>query len=173
MNKQAGIASAAFSATTFMTIFSYLYASAKNSNMKEPDLLAKMINRVTGLTKNNAAIAGWVLHYAVGLLFVEMYVQTWQRWQMRPSTKNGLLFGGISGVAAIVVWKLTLKKHPLPPAVNFKTHAVNLFIAHLVFGLFAGVTYKICVCNATAFEGPSVSAGKKEGHLIWHSFNNE
>jgi hypothetical protein len=90
-----------------------------------------------------------------------MYVQTWQRWQMRPGIKSGLLFGGISGIAAIVIWKLTLKKHPLPPAVNFKTYAVNLFIAHLVFGLFAGFTYKICVCNATALAIPGVNADSK------------
>ena len=48
----------------------------------------------------------------------------------------------MSGIAAILIWKITLDIHPVAPAVKFSLFAVNLFFAHLIFGLFVVVGYK-------------------------------
>ena len=70
---------------------------------------------------------GWTLHYLVGLLFAEIYAPLWEKTPMQPNLKNGLILGGISGIAAILVWKFTLEMHPDPVRVNFKKYAGHLF----------------------------------------------
>jgi len=129
--------------TSAMTVFSYLYAYIVKDNVKEPKLLAKMFRRlVPGTDKLNARIAGWVIHYAVGLLFAELYIELWERTSVKADVKSGLILGGLSGIAAILIWKFTLESHPIPPSVDFTKHAVNLIIAHLIFGVFAVLAYK-------------------------------
>jgi hypothetical protein len=142
MAKQNRILYAAIFGTTAMTLFSYIFSATKNRNLKEPKLLGKMIHPlIPGIGKNSSRQAGWAVHYAVGLLFVEMYAQIWQRTSIKANKRTGLIFGGLSGIAAILIWKFTLAIHPDPPSVHFKKHALNLFIAHVIFGFFTVMGY--------------------------------
>jgi hypothetical protein len=128
--------------TTCMTLFSYLFSLLEIENLKEPKLLGQMIYRkLPASGKRHSRIAGWVLHYVVGLLFAELYAQYWEKTGSYPTVKSGLMLGGLSGIAAILIWKITFDIQPRPPSVNFKHFAVNLLIAHLVFGLFMVVGY--------------------------------
>ncbi len=125
-----------------MTAFSYLFGYLVRENTKEPDLLGKLVHRLfPGTTRMQSKIAGWTAHYLVGLLFVELYARWWERSSIRANRKTGLVFGGMSGLAAILIWKFTLAAHPFPPAINFKKFAANLLFAHLVFGLVAVIAY--------------------------------
>ncbi len=129
--------------TSAMTAFSYLYSYILRDNVKEPKLLAKMFRRlVPGSGKLSARVAGWMMHYAVGLLFAELYIELWERTSVKADLKTGLILGGLSGIAAILIWKFSLDAHPIPPAVNFRNHAINLFLAHIIFGVFALLGYK-------------------------------
>ncbi|MBS1665216.1 MAG: hypothetical protein JST68_29490 [Bacteroidetes bacterium] len=143
MSNQLKTLRSAFLATTAMTAFSYLFSYLSGNNTREPELLAKMTYRLFPLTSRpTSRIIGWTAHYTVGLLFAELYARLWERSPYKPSPKSGLVFGGLSGLAAILIWKFTLDAHPLPPAVSFTTFAVNLLFAHLIFGLFAALGYK-------------------------------
>lgn len=141
--EQTKVFKAAILGTSAMTVFSYLFSALSDNNTREPELLRKMIRRLSpGMSKPFSRAGGWAAHYAVGLLFAELYAQIWERTFVRPTGKSGLVFGGLSGIAAILIWKFTLDAHPLTPAVDFKKFALNLFLAHLVFGIFAAVGYR-------------------------------
>jgi hypothetical protein len=143
VSRQIKVIKAAVLATSCMTLFSYAFSLVSNNNTKEPQLLRKLIQRLhPGISKKKAGVAGWAAHYSVGLLFAELYGQIWQRTAVNPDAKSGLVFGGLSGIAAILIWKFTLTVHPDPPAVDFGSFALNLFLAHLVFGLFAAIGYR-------------------------------
>jgi len=142
MSKQVKVFNAAILGTSVMTAFSYLFSYLSRNNTREPELLGKMIHRFfPGMSKPFSRAGAWTAHYAVGLLFAELYGQIWQRTADRPTVKDGLVFGGLSGIAAILIWKFTLEAHPFAPAVDFKNFALNLFLAHMVFGIFAVIGY--------------------------------
>jgi hypothetical protein len=62
---------------------------------------------------------------------------------MKPGFASGLILGGLSDIPAIRIWKISLSGHPVPPSVSFRKHALNLFFAHIVFGLFSIIGYNM------------------------------
>ena len=143
MARQLKILGSALAATSAMTLFSYVYSLVTKDNSREPELLGKLMHRLfPGNSKSAAKFSGWVTHYGVGLLFAELYGQIWQRSGMNPNPGTGLVFGGLSGIAAILIWKFTLTVHPFAPVLDFDSFALNLFLAHFVFGLFAALGYR-------------------------------
>jgi hypothetical protein len=143
MAKPVKMFNSAMLATSAMTAFSYMFSYLLKNNTREPELLGEMIRRLFPvMSKPNARAGGWAAHYAVGLLFAELYGQIWERTAVKATVKSGLVFGGLSGIAAILIWKFTLETHPLAPAVDFKHFAINLLLAHLVFGIFAAIGYR-------------------------------
>ena len=138
---QRRVVTAAVGGTTMMTLYSYVISLARQKNFKEPVLLDKLITRLVPVADTkDGRVAGWVMHYLVGLLFAETYAPFW-RGAQHSNTKKGLILGGFSGIAAILIWKFTLDAHPLPPEVDFVHFAGQLFIAHLVFGLFSALAF--------------------------------
>src|ERR1700712_2654098 len=91
-----------FLATSVMTLFGYIYSFVSGNNLKEPELLRKLIRRA--IPKRSLPITefdGWFVHYAVGLLFTEMYDKFWHEEPERNKLKSGLVFGAMGGLAAI------------------------------------------------------------------------
>jgi len=128
-------------ATSAMTAFSYLFSLLSGTNLREPHILAQLTGRVMpwhGKKKN--ILTGWWLHYAVGLLFSEMYIQFWENCSLKNKNKSGLIYGGLAGLAAILIWKFTLSVHPFPPAIDFGLFSLNLFLGHLIFGIVSALT---------------------------------
>jgi hypothetical protein len=135
--------------TTLMTLYSYAISWLQHKNFKEPELLGKMSRRLLPwIDRKESRITGWGMHYLVGLLFAEAYAPFWPEQQQHANIKTGLVLGGISGIAAILIWRFTLDAHPFPPLVDFVPFAGQLFIAHVRFGLVAAVGY--------ALSGPNV-----------------
>lgn len=138
------IVSAALLGTTVMTLFSYLVAEIQKEKFREPELLATLLRRlVPELSSKYGRIAGWKIHYAVGLVFAIIYARLWEEKRVKPSAKSGLALGALSALPAIAVWRLTFLLHPSPPKIHFKRFYGHLFLAHLVFGAFAAIGYKI------------------------------
>jgi hypothetical protein len=130
--------------TTFMTLFSYLVSEAEKENYSEPERLGQLIHGLLPLlNKKEHQLTGWAAHYMVGLVFAAVYVRLWEKKLLKPSLKNNLLIGGISGLAAVAIWKTTFKLHPLPPALNFDKYYLQLVPAHIVFAVFAGLGYRL------------------------------
>src|SRR3954470_24281879 len=101
-----------------MTVFSYMLSFISGTNLKEPYILARLYGRLLPWqTPGKKLLTGWVIHYTVGLLFTELYVAFRKNFSDVNEKKAGLVFGGLAGLAAILIWKFTLSIHPLSPAI--------------------------------------------------------
>lgn len=134
----------AFVATSAMTLFSYLISETKNKNFREPEVLGQLINRLPiVVSKESAQISGWGIHYAIGFFFVALYSELWERTKVKPSLTSGTLLGAGSGVIGVIGWKLMFEGHPNSPAKNLKSFFGHLLLAHVVFGVFGAISYKL------------------------------
>ena len=134
--------------TSAMTIFSYLVSASENKNFREPEVLGQLIKRLPkDISSDGAQIAGWSLHYTVGFLFVAFYNELWKRKKIKPSLTSGALLGAASGLAGITGWKGVFELHPNPPAKKLKQFFGHLMLAHVVFGVFTALTYKLTVAE--------------------------
>ncbi|MEX2349470.1 MAG: hypothetical protein WD554_01185 [Flavobacteriaceae bacterium] len=129
--------------TSAMTLFSYLVSEKKKKNFREPEVLGNLIERLPqGVSRENSQMAGWGLHYTIGLLFVAGYHELWKQTKSKPSLTSGVLLGAASGVVGVTGWQLMFEAHPNPPAKKLKPFFGHLILAHVVFGVFSALTYK-------------------------------
>ena len=128
-------------ATSAMTLFSYIFSFISGSNLREPHILAQLTGRsMPWQSKKKNILTGWFLHYTVGLLFSELYMKFWENSSSDNKTKAGLVYGGLAGLAAILIWRFTLSVHPFSPAIHFGLFSLNLFLGHLIFGIVTALT---------------------------------
>lgn len=139
------ILSSAIVGTSAMTLFSYLVSEIENKNFSEPEVLSQLIKRLPKISnsESSAEISGWLGHYAIGILFVAIYDELWKDKKIKPSLTSGALLGAASGLAGVAAWKSIFEIHPNPPAMNLKKYFGHLIIAHIVFGIFSSLTYKL------------------------------
>lgn len=131
--------------TSFMTLYSYLKGQKEREKYSEPELLNESIDNSKYLPDiNNKKYhpVGWILHYGTGVSFVAAYRIFWNKALEKPSAKNILMLGSLSGIAGIAVWKTIFSKHENPPKNNRSGYFKQLFIAHLVFSATAISSYK-------------------------------
>jgi hypothetical protein len=125
-------------ATSFMTMFSYAVSEQQKKNFKEPKLLALLLYNLYPQSKKElAVIAGWGLHYSIGIFWTSLYYFLLRRKKKKLSFLQKIFFGTISGIIAILTWKGIFKLHPYPSKINFEEFYWQLLIAHLVFGTTA------------------------------------
>ena len=137
------VISAGITGTSVMTLFSYLVSELQKENFREPEILARLLYRIAPqINKQFSHVAGWSLHYSVGFLFAICYAKLWGR-KKGSSVRSGLLLGGLTGILAIIVWKTTLAMHPSPPKIKFRRFYGHILVAHLVFGCFASIGYRL------------------------------
>jgi hypothetical protein len=129
--------------TSAMTMFSYAASEKKNKQFKEPVLLGKLIERLFSQPKGASEFEGWLVHYAVGALFTTLYEKAWTNTKLKPCASSALILGAVSGLIGMGVWKKTLELHPNPPHADRDKYFKHLFAAHLVFGLFTYLGYKL------------------------------
>lgn len=130
-------------ATSFMTLFSYIAGEIEDKNFSEPDLLSKLYNRIDlDTNKETSKVIGWSGHYLIGIMFAFIYAEIWKTMKIRPGIKHGLTVGTISGVAAIGAWTTFFTLHPAPPGIHFKKYYAQLWVAHIIFGVVASLAYK-------------------------------
>jgi hypothetical protein len=144
MNKIQNTILSASAGTTLMTLFSYLVSIAEKENFSEPEHLGTLMHRlVPGSSKRMSQVAGWGVHYAVGLVFVLAYRELWKTGKVKKSLTNGLVLGALSGTLAVLVWKATMKAHPAPPWIDFTKYYIQLVPAHVVFAVCATLTSRL------------------------------
>jgi Na+/H+ antiporter NhaA len=128
----------AFVGTSLMTIFSYAIGIIRKKKFSEPALLNELISRLKQKSLGALVpIAGWFLHYLIGLLFIISYHLYWRESDSHPTIINCIILGALSGVIGICGWKLAFRIHPHPPNIDFKEFYSQLFFAHVVFGVGA------------------------------------
>jgi len=128
--------------TTVMTAFSYYISEKFDKLFKEPVLLNYlMVMAGLNLKGNLEKLAGWVLHYFIGLLFVIAYNYIWKLYEL--SWLSALYLGIGSGIVGIVSWIIMFSMSSATPKVHFKEYYLQLFFAHIFFAFAVTATYKI------------------------------
>lgn len=135
---------AAFAATSLMTAFSYLVSEGFRELYKEPVLLQYLMTRFNfGITGNWKVIAGWTIHYIIGLIFVLIFHFLWKSGYFEITWLTGLIYGAIIGIVGIGGWVVMFILSNYKPRIDFKGYYFQLFIAHLVFAMTTVFIYKI------------------------------
>lgn len=138
------VTSSAVTGTTCMTLFSYIVSETQEEKFKEPQLLAQLLGRlVPEINKQMSLVAGWSIHYSVGLAFAILYAKKWRAQEHKATIKSGLILGGFSGLLAVMVWRSVFKLHPAPPRISFKKFYGHILLAHFIFGAFASAGYNM------------------------------
>ncbi|MEP6683860.1 MAG: hypothetical protein ABJA35_11395 [Parafilimonas sp.] len=131
----------AFIATSLMTGFSYIISSKQKKKFEEPEILGQLLHRLSPkINKENAMIAGWLMHYSIGIVFVIVYELLFKKYKLKRNFITGFYIGALSGLLAIIIWHATLKLHPNPPSVDLKKYYIVLMAAHILFGIDAITT---------------------------------
>lgn len=141
----------AITGTSLMTLFSYLISTYENENFSEPELLAAMGKDILPhAAKHSALPAGWVTHYGIGVLITSMYKYFDKNRNNKLVLRNGILLGGLSGIAGVAMWKLFFRIHPAPPSVPLRKFFIQLLWVHLVFGItVSAVSIQLSTPNKT------------------------
>ncbi len=136
---------AAVVGTGFMTIFSYIMANVKHNQFKEPELLNKLLDSSTTVSadfgRNN--IAGWLIHFSIGVTFVIVFSLLWNFTIIDPSWFTAAVFGFGAGIIGILGWEIMFKLNAAPPDVHLKKFFVQLLFAHVIFALSAFWVYQL------------------------------
>lgn len=131
-------------ATSAMTLFSYAMSKAFQELYKEPVLLSFVLNKLNiRLSEKSQKTWAWLLHYFIGLLFVTGYHIIWVKGILPVSPLTALLFGAISGIIGIIGWVIMFKMTSHQPPIDFKGYYIQLFFAHIIFGITATALYSI------------------------------
>lgn len=127
-------------ATSAMTLFSYMVSKFARRNYSEPDLLGYLIQGWNpSLGKTSSRVMGWQAHYAIGSVWALLYSLTFR--EKKASASSALLFGCISGATAIYCWKKLFDWNPQPLKKHDQGFYLQLFFAHLVFGVTTRKAY--------------------------------
>ncbi|MFP9100193.1 hypothetical protein ACLI09_14170 [Flavobacterium sp. RHBU_24] len=131
--------------TTFMTLYSYLKARKEHQEYVEPVMINKLIDNSANLPEiddNHSNASGYMLHYATGIGFMAAYYLLWEKALVKPTFFKVLVLGALSGAFGIAVWKFMFAHHNNAPSNYRRGYYRQLFIAHIIFTLFAVPTYK-------------------------------
>lgn len=132
-------------ATGLMTLFDYGITHVTKRRFIVPEILNILLSRAfsesfTGGMKN---AAGWVVHFAVGVIFAVIFYLVLLITDIRPGLLFGAVMGFLFGLLGIAGWRLLFKLHKNPPEINLKRFLLQLLAAHIVFGTGLAVAYLI------------------------------
>jgi len=121
--------------TTAFTAFSYLVSKTMDKNFKEPRLLGKMVDDIMpGMQEKESQFTGWLIHYLTGVAFAGAYNALIDSTGIKPSVRNGVIAGAVSGFPAGLLWDTSLKLHPTPPRKRTANYYLHLALGHAIFG---------------------------------------
>ena len=133
--------------TGAMTFCMYLATFIIKKVMKVVKILGTMLTFQT--TKEGklsdkpfSIFIGLVAHYLIGIFFVIIYYILWKNGIGKPNFFYGAIFGFLSGLFGIIVWRIFFAIHPNPPKnINLKDYFINLVIAHIIFGIVVSISF--------------------------------
>lgn len=137
-------------ATSSMTLFSYVISAQYRELYKEPLLLTYLLrNFKIKLSTASKNALSWLIHYAIGVIFVAIYHYFWAYNILQLSFLHALLLGIASGIAGIISWTILFKISHYHPAIDYKGYYIQLFAAHIIFALTATAVYAISLTVVT------------------------
>ncbi len=133
---------ATFAATSAMTLFSYAVSASFRELYKEPVLLTFLLKQLKiDVSDKGKATLAWILHYFIGFIFVYTYHILWVNHILSLSLLNAFLLGSICGIIGIAGWMILFKLADYKPHIDFKGYYIQLFFAHIIFGIVAALFY--------------------------------
>lgn len=126
---------------SLMTLFSYLAAVTFDKLFKEPVLLNILIKRAQFAKGHIHWLAGWVIHYGMGAIFVIIYYLLWEFTAIDPSYLSGAAFGLASGIIGVTGWSIIFNIHEHQPDIDFTKYYLHLILAHIIFGIGAATGF--------------------------------
>jgi hypothetical protein len=137
---------ATIAGTSLMTLFSYVVSASARELYKEPVLLTYLLSSLKiEVSPQIKTFLAWLLHYIIGLLFVVVYHYLWVHDIVGMSWSAALVLGAASGIIGILGWILLFKTVPQKPNIDFKGYYVQLFFAHIIFGIVAFFVYQLFI----------------------------
>jgi len=137
---------AAVFGTMVMTSFSYIISELLHKQFKEPILIKTVLTgfhlKMGSTTKQ---ITAWVIHFAIGILFVFIYDIIWKYKVLDFSFSVALFLGAVSGLIGILGWRLLFEATPFIQSSKwyFLLYYTQLLIAHILFALSAFLIYTL------------------------------
>jgi hypothetical protein len=137
---------AGIAGTFAMTFFMYLLSFIFGKQMKVPKILGTMLTNQTGpegqLSESLSSIViGLIAHYLVGVGFAIAYLLLWHFYIGHPSPFYGAVFGLVSGLFGIIIWRIFIAAHPNPPFIPLKSYFLSLVLGHIVFGVVTALSF--------------------------------
>lgn len=138
---------AGITGTVLMTILVRLTGAIGGYRFSVPAILGRLLTfkmNMQGQSPRQLFIflTGAAVHYSIGILFALLYAWLVSIRALQPQYSDGLLFGAAAGLTGVTVWYLTLKLHPLPPALPLPFFLSAVFAGHLVFGVSIVAVFK-------------------------------
>src|SRR5690606_4745896 len=135
--------------TVAMTGLMYLYSYLSKRFTKVIHILGNMVigERNYYTPSRNALLIGTVAHFGVGILFSFAYFLLWNWGIFGINLGDSVLIGIVSGVVAIIVWKIYLSLHSSPPKISHFHYFASLFLAHIVFAVVSVNVFELITDN--------------------------
>lgn len=129
-------------ATAAMTLFSYVISDSFRKLYKEPLLLKFIFDRLNFIASDRLKeIIAWCIHFVIGLIFVGCYHFLWKYGIVPLDIFSGLYLGAFCGLIGIAGWIIMFKLSGFHKKASDKGYYIQLFFAHIIFGLTAVLVY--------------------------------
>lgn len=127
-----------------MTLFNAIISKKTNFQTLEPQkVLGKMTNRIAPVDKMTSIVIGWLLHFFVGHILSVLDRTLMRITRVKTGSYGALAYGTLDGLIGVLTWIITFKIHPKPPNINLKEYYFQLFVSHLIYGLFHKWTLRL------------------------------
>jgi hypothetical protein len=141
---------AGIAGTFLMTLFMDVVSLLTRYNFHVPVILGTMVTMETkpsGKVSDSleSKVWGYILHYAIGVLFAVLYQQIFSAGAAPISYLYAIAFGAIAGLVAMTFWYLFLRLHPLAPVVHLRLYLPFIFLGHLLFAIGMNITFTAMV----------------------------
>lgn len=133
-----------FVATSIMTAFSYILSNIRNQQFREPELLNLVLSQsdLFRLELSRKSIAGWIIHYSIGWMFVAVFTKIWELDLIPSSLLWGAVLGFAAGIVGIFGWKILFSLSTKAIKIKLSEYYLQLIFAHIIFGICAAIVYE-------------------------------
>ncbi|MGO4822221.1 MULTISPECIES: hypothetical protein [unclassified Flavobacterium] len=129
-------------ATLAMKIFSYFMPENFQKLYRQPFLVTYLLQKLNfRISAFGKILLGWLLHFIIGFVFVFVYHTIWYNSILILRWESGILLGAICGIIGIASWICIFKFINYQAKFDYSRYYLQLFAAHITFGIVAFATY--------------------------------